>query len=135
MADQKEEAIRQLIQYGETTTIEIKAAVPRHTEMAERMYGMANAQGGVIIIGVEDASHSIIGVPDERMAMTMDTILRAGRNNIKPPLVLDPPEPEVYTLDGKRVVVVTVPQSMGPVYQAGGVFWVRCEHTQFPSTS
>ncbi len=86
---------------------------------------MANAQGGVVIIGVEDAKHTIVGVPDERMAMTMDTILRAARINIKPALVLDPPEPEVYMLGGKQVVVATVAPSKGPVYQAGGVCWVR----------
>ncbi len=57
--------------------------------------------------------------------MTVDTILRAARQNIKPVLVLDPPEPEMYMVDGKQVVVATVPPSRGPIYQSGGVCWVR----------
>ena len=109
MAKLSEAELRRLIQGGETTTVELKAGVPRPAELAERLCGMANAQGGMIIISVEDARQKVIGVPDERMAMTIDTILRAARNNIKPALVLDPPEPEVYVLGGKRVVVATVP--------------------------
>ena len=120
-----ESILRQLIKSGETVTVELKLAVPRHIEMAERLCGMANAQGGIVIIGVEDAKHTIVGVPDERMAMTMDTILRAARINVKPALVLDPPEPEVYILGNKQVVVATVGPSKGPVYQSGGVCWVR----------
>src|SRR5260370_10603342 len=117
--------LKWLIQGGERSTVELKAAAPRPVEMAERMCGMANAQGGMIIIGVEDAKHTIVGVPDDRVAMTIDTILRAARQNVKPALILDPPEPELYELSGKRLVVAAVPLSRGPVYQSGGVFWVR----------
>src|SRR6266699_6480597 len=55
----------------------------------------------------------------------MDVILRAARQVIKPELVLDPPEPEVYVLAGKKLLVVTIPSTDGPVYQAGGIFWIR----------
>src|SRR6266852_1502133 len=125
MARLSESALSRLIKSGETTTDELKVAVPRPVEMAERLCGMANAQGGIVIIGVEVAQHPIVGVPDERIAMTVDTILRAARQNIKPVLVLDPPEPEMYMVDGKQVVVATVPPSRGTIYQSGGVSWVR----------
>jgi ATP-dependent DNA helicase RecG len=117
-------ALRRYITGGETNTVELKVAVPRPAELAERMCGMANARGGLIIIGIEDGSLAVIGVPAHRMALTRDMILRAARM-IDPPLVLDPPEPEVYELDSKQVVVATIPPSKGPVYQASGVFWMR----------
>src|SRR6266568_6263322 len=44
---------------------------------------------------------------------------------IKPELALDPPEPEIYTLSGRQLVVATVKPSHGPVYQAHGIYWVR----------
>lgn len=119
-----ESRLRRLIESGETSTIELKVASPRPTEMAERLCGMANAQGGFVIIGVEDTSLHIIGVPDKRVALTRDVVLRAARQ-IQPVLLLDPPEPEVYTIDGKQLVVATIPPNRGPIYQAGGVFWVR----------
>ncbi|MBO0793649.1 MAG: putative DNA binding domain-containing protein [Ktedonobacteraceae bacterium] len=125
MTSLSESALRKLIKAGETNTVELKLAMPRPIEMGERLCGLANAQGGMVIIGVEDATRNIIGVADERMAITLDTILRAARQNVKPALVLDPPEPEMYVIDGKNIVVATVPPSRGPVYQSGGVCWVR----------
>jgi predicted HTH transcriptional regulator len=132
MAKLSESALRRLIQDGEASTVELKVAAPRPVDMAERLCGMANAQGGVVIIGIEDSEQKIVGVPDERMAMTIDTILRAARQNIKLVLVLDPPEPEVYVINGKQVVVATVPPNRGAVYQSGGVFWVRRGTHTFP---
>jgi predicted HTH transcriptional regulator len=135
MSTLTEAALRRAIAGGETSTVELKKAVPRPGELAERMCGMANAQGGVIIIGVEDSSLKVVGVPDARMALTCDMVLRAARQ-IDPSLLLDPAEPEVYVLDGKRVVVATIPPSRGPVYQASGVFWIRRgTHTVPLSTS
>src|SRR3989440_6487129 len=125
MGKLSERELQKLIKGGETNTIEFKLAAPRAVEMAERLCGMANAQGGMVIIGVKDALHEIVGVPDHRIGETLDVILRAVRQMIKPELVLDPPEPEIYTVSGKKLVVATVKPSHGPVYQAHGIYWVR----------
>jgi predicted HTH transcriptional regulator len=119
-----DQSLRRIIEGGETSTVELKIASPRPTEMAERLCGMANGQGGIIIIGVEDTEKKVVGVPDERMALTKDVILRAARQ-IQPVLVLDPPEPEIYAIDSKQIVVATVPPNRGPVYQTSGVCWIR----------
>src|SRR2546426_5233471 len=125
MANLSEAELKRLIRGGEMTTVELKLAAPRPVEMAERLCGMANAQGGVVIIGVKDSLREIVGVPDHRIGETLDVILRAVRQMIKPELVLDPPEPEIYTVEGKKLVVATVKPSHGPVYQAHGIYWVR----------
>src|SRR2546421_815530 len=119
-----ESALRQLIKNGETSTVELKVASPRPDEMAERLCGLANAKGGFIIVGVADETLEVVGVPEKRIALTKDVALRAARQ-IKPELLLDPPEPETYILDEKKLVVVIVPPNRGTVYQASGVFWVR----------
>jgi predicted HTH transcriptional regulator len=49
-------ALRRLIDLGETSTVELKVVSPRPDEMAERLCGLANAQGGFIIIGIENTS-------------------------------------------------------------------------------
>jgi ATP-dependent DNA helicase RecG len=125
MGQLSEVELKRLIQGGETNTVELKVAAPRAVEMAERLCGMANAQGGVMIIGVKDSLHEIVGVPDHRIGETLDVILRAVRQMIKPELALDPAEPEIYTASGKKLVVATVKPSHGPVYQAHGIYWVR----------
>ena len=121
MAKLSNEELQQLILRGETSTVELKVAPPRPTELAERLCGMANAQGGILIIGVDDA-HRIVGVSNTRLAV--DTILRAARQ-IQPALLLDPLEPEIYTVSGKQLVVASIPRHTGPLYQSSGVCWVR----------
>ena len=44
----RESILRKLIENGETSTIELKVAIPRPGEMAEKLCGLANAQGGRI---------------------------------------------------------------------------------------
>jgi ATP-dependent DNA helicase RecG len=125
MAKLSETELKRVIKGGETNTVELKVAAPRATEMAERLCGLANAQGGMVIIGVEDASREIVGVAENRIGEALDVVLRAARQMVKPELVLDPPEPEIYTISGKKLVVVGVRPSLGPVYQAHGIYWVR----------
>ena len=52
----RESILRKLIENGETSTIELKVAIPGPGEMAEKLCGLANAQGGFIIIGIENTS-------------------------------------------------------------------------------
>ncbi len=122
MQNLSEQQLRELIKEGETSSVEFKIASPRPSELAERLTGLANAQGGYLIIGVEDATLQLAGVTNPRA--TIDSLLRAARQ-IVPPLEFSPPEPEIYTLDGKKLVVARVLATAGPIYQASGVFWVR----------
>jgi hypothetical protein len=62
MAKLSEKELKKLIRGGETNTIELKIGPPRATEMAERLCGMANAQGWMVIL-VRDADYEIAGVP------------------------------------------------------------------------
>jgi ATP-dependent DNA helicase RecG len=125
MSGSRELELKHLIQSGETSTVELKVAAPRAVDLAERLCGMANAKGGMVIIGVEDAQNNIVGVSDDRIGETLDILLRATRQVIKPALLLDPPEPEVVEIAEKKLVIATVPPSNGPIYQAGGIFWIR----------
>ncbi len=47
----KEEELYKLIKGGETLTVEFKIAPPRPVEVAERLCGMANAQGALKALG------------------------------------------------------------------------------------
>src|SRR5207253_10259224 len=101
MVKLSERELKMLVKGGETNTVELKLAAPRAVDLAERLCGMANANGGTVIIGVEDSTRKVVGVHDERIGDTMDVILWAARQVIKPELPIDPPEPEVYVLADK----------------------------------
>src|SRR5258708_23950567 len=97
-----ETELKKLIKGGETSKVEFKVAAPRAVDLAERLCGMANAQGGMVIFGVRDSDYEIVGVPDDRLGEAVDVILRATRQVITPELVLDPAEPEMYVIEGKK---------------------------------
>lgn len=75
MGTLSERELKALIKGGETNTVELKVAAPRAVDLAERLCGMANAKGGRVIIGVEDSTRKVVGVPDERIGETMYVIL------------------------------------------------------------
>ncbi len=70
MVKLSETELKRLIKGGETNTVELKLAAPRAVDLAERLCGMANARGGIVIIGIEDSTHKVVGVPDERIGET-----------------------------------------------------------------
>lgn len=95
-----------MIDDGETNRVEFKVAHPRPSELAERICGLANAEGGYIIIGVEDKTLQVVGLVDP--GSSIDTLHRAVRM-LDPALAFEPVEPEVYVLNGKKLVVARVP--------------------------
>lgn len=111
-----------LIEAGESSRLELKVAPPRPGDLAHRLCGFANADGGYLIFGVEDKTLELVGV--KNVGDAVDTILQAARL-CKPTLLLEPPEPEVFVVKGKSLVVASIPPNRGTLYQASGVCWVR----------
>lgn len=50
MAKLSEQELKRLVKSGETNTVELKLATPRAVDLAERLCGMANARGGIVIM-------------------------------------------------------------------------------------
>jgi len=122
--------LQELLAGGETGEVEFKLNAPRAAELAERICGLANRRtGGLIVIGVEDASRRLVGIrhPQE----TLDRTWRAIRS-LKPVLHLPAPGPELLEVAGQQVVLVPIPPNNGELYQAGGIFWVRRETETTP---
>ena len=104
------EALRLLIQGGETSTVEFKVASPRAAELAERICGFANSLGGILIIGVKDKTWEVVGV--KSTPETIDGILQAARL-CKPTVQFDPSQPQIVEIDGKPLVLAHVPSNDG----------------------
>ena len=117
-----EAELRKLIAGGENTILELKLNVPRPSEMAQRICGLANGQGGYIVIGVEDKNLRLVGI--RNIGEAVDGLLRAARL-VEPSVEFSPYEPEIYVLDERNILVAYVPSSAGEVYQAGGACWLR----------
>ena len=82
-----EVTLRQLIDGGETATVEFKSSAARPIDIAVRMCGIANNRaGGIIIFGIEDATRAIVGIRNP--SLTNDVVspqqCRRYANGISP---------------------------------------------------
>ncbi|MBN9389126.1 MAG: putative DNA binding domain-containing protein [Chloroflexi bacterium] len=114
---------RELLEGGETQTVEFKIQPPRLGEIAERLCGFANTpHGGMVIIGVKNGTWEITGV--KNVSEAVDSLLKAARL-CKPPVPMVEAYPQILDLAGKKVVIAQVPGNRGELYQAGGSFLIR----------
>ena len=101
-----------LLALGEGFTSEFKRSLP--SDLGREICAFANATGGVILIGVDDAG-VVVGVEDHnRLKSQVQSIARSA----------DPPVAVEVESEGD-VLCVTVPEQHGKPYSFGGRFFVR----------
>ena len=87
-------------------------------QVAEHVAGFANAEGGVLILGIED-DHRVTGqkLPPDALAALLDV----------PRVRLHPPQPQGFVLqhDGHSLIVFDVPNCDVPVRVEGDGFPLR----------
>ena len=100
---------------GESKNIEFKETLPESSEKyTKTIVAYANTQGGTLIFGVADKTREIVGIDEDILFQTMDSIANAVSDSCEPQII---PDIEPYTIDGKTVIIVTVsPESMRPYY-------------------
>ncbi len=96
---------------GEDSFTEFKREVGSPEAFASELIAFANAEGGQVFVGVDDAG-TIVGVDDPQR--TEERILNIGRNNCIPPMDL---LIEKVDVNGKKVIVVHVPRRLGRPYE------------------
>jgi ATP-dependent DNA helicase RecG len=97
--------------------------VPAGTQgsrIATSLVGMANGQGGNLLIGVSPRTNRVHGVADP--AQEADRVLEAALL-AEPPLVI--PFPEPVDFDGMTLLLVRVPPGLPHVYALEGRYWLR----------
>ena len=101
-----------LIALGEGFTTEFKRSMP--SDLGREICAFANATGGVILIGVDDAG-GVVGVSEHnRLKSQVQSVARSA----------DPPVAVEVGSEGD-VLCVTVPEQHGKPYSFGGRFFIR----------
>ena len=101
-----------LIALGEGFTTEFKQSLP--ADLGREICAFANATGGVILIGVDDAG-TVVGVQDHnRLKSQVQSVARSA----------DPPVAVEVESEGE-VLRVTVPEQHGKPYSFRGRFFIR----------
>ena len=116
--------VNELIQQGENSAVEFKAASVRPESLAKEIVAFANSQGGVVLVGVAD-NGDVLGLDgsfDKSSAFT-DWVANILRTAINPPLNCDM---SVEFFNDKKVGVISVPKGADKPYQTNtGQYLVR----------
>ena len=93
MFDSKKE-LQDKIRLGEDAFLEYKEVrfagsrvqEPHRDSLANELASFANGRGGVFVLGVEDMTHEVIGIPQDRLDAVERYVFEIVRDSIKPPL-------------------------------------------------
>ena len=104
------------IRLGEDSTLELKRVLlagskitaPRRDEFADELASMANGRGGTILLGVEDKSREILGIPVDRLDAVEGWVGEICNDSVNPPLDADIRKIELPSADGSLVAVIGV---------------------------
>lgn len=131
MFETTDELLKQ-IQLGEDSSLELKALRykenqvndPHRNSMADELAAMANTANGVFVLGVDDKTKTIVGIPEDKLDV-VETWLRDICNDlINPQLLCRIRKIPVVTNDGvERVIIrVDVPKSLYVHQSPSGYF-------------
>ena len=122
------------LQFGEDSNLELKEVrlaggkirSPRQLDLADELAAFANSQGGVLLLGVQDKTREVIGIPLNRLETVEMLILQACEDSIEPSLA---PIIERLTLPDntgveRAVIRIDIRRSLF-VHHSGGRYFHR----------
>ncbi len=97
---------------------------PRRNDLADELAAFANARGGTVVLGVDDATRAVDGIPLGGLDAVERWIHEVCTDSVKPPLDADVYRLELNGADGRPtpVIVVEVPRSLFVHKSPGGYF-------------
>ena len=112
---ERDELVRR-IRLGEDSTLELKRVLlagsritaPNRNEFADELAGMANGWGGTVVLGVEDRSRDILGIPLDRLDAVEAWVREICNDSVKPQLDALIRKMELPSADGRLVAVLCV---------------------------
>jgi hypothetical protein len=110
-----------LLSQGEGQRLEFKEDAIKPADLAQTLVGMANAQGGVVLLGVNDAGQPV-GIHSYNDAY--DLVMTAASHELYDPPIRLTKVSSVVLPDGIQVLAVSVPRSR-KLHATHGRFMVR----------
>jgi len=131
MYDTPEELLGK-IRLGEDTSLELKAVQfrggrvsgPSRDELADELAAIANTHDGVLVLGVEDPTREIVGIPADRLEAVERYVYEICNESIKPAVVFRSFRMELPDSAGvlQPILKVEVPRSLFVHKSPGGYF-------------
>jgi len=95
---------------------------PSRRALADELAAFANSRGGVFVLGVDDSTREITGIPIERLNAVEDFVRELAVDSVDPPVPIVTERLSVPAGSGQRVAVlrVDVPKSLFVHKSPGG---------------
>ena len=131
MSDSTNELLRQ-IKLGEDSILECKTvsiigakvSAPSRHDMADELAAMANAFGGTVLLGVEDKTKTIVGIPENHLDCVEEWIRAICNDSIVPQLFCCIRKISLVNASGenKPIIRIDVPKSLFVHHSPGGYY-------------
>lgn len=118
------EELKKLIDSGEKIDVEFKKSEnDLNKDVYESVCSFNSRDGGHLFLGIADKTKEIRGVNSERIDKMMKDFTTSvnNANKINPPMYLIP---EVYEIDGKKIIYIRIPEGT-QVRRLNGRIWDR----------
>ena len=140
MTDELAEICLRRIRLGGDTILELKRVAlpdvdkidgPHPDSLADELAAMANAQGGTLIIGVDDTTREVLGIPLAALDRIEQWLAEICRTRIVPPLDIATRHLKLPDADGvlRPVILVAVPRSLR-VHRSPGGYMKQVAHVK-----
>ncbi len=121
------------IRLGEDSFLECKevrfagerCSAPRRGSLADELAALANSRGGVLVLGVEDETREILGIPVSRLDLVERFVQEVCHDSVEPPLapVIERLELPTTAGDDAAVIRIDVPRSLFVHRSPGGYLY------------
>lgn len=140
MFDSKTELLEK-IRLGEDSLLELKAVRfagdkvrgPARDDLADEIAAFANTKEGVLVLGVDDKSRNIEGIPIEKLDLVESLVQEVLRDSITPPVtafIIRMTLPDVAGCE-QAVLKIEIPRSLF-VHQSPGGYYHRIGSSKRP---
>ena len=126
------EDLARRIRLGEDSTLELKrvllsgprVAGPERRDFADELASMANGPGGTMMLGVDDSTRDVLGIPLDRLDVVETWVREICNDSLSPPLDATIRKLELPDVTGSPVAVIRidVPRSLFVHKSPGGYF-------------
>ena len=120
------------IRLGEDSTLELKRVLlsgprvtsPERRDFADELASIANGPGGTVMLGIDDVSHDVLGIPLDRLDVVETWVREICNDSLRPPLDATIRKTELPDAAGSLVAVIRidVPRSLFVHRSPGGYF-------------
>ncbi|MCC7161726.1 MAG: putative DNA binding domain-containing protein [Anaerolineae bacterium] len=112
--------LQSIYDQGQSETLAFESESAPILRFAETFSALANSEGGLVLVGIDPVTEAIKGLKDVETAR--EKTLAAGLR-CEPPLVL--PRPVVAILQGKPVLIASIPSGLPHAYALRGKYLER----------